>query len=130
MWLSTTVDNSVYSNTPAGIAALLAAGPTNAGAISNPSSGVYQSSFGLTGVNFPLANDYLYLIWDLRETTNSQLCYSTVDAADACCNCSPVCHSTWFGPLRNDEFSVCTTDTNSPGHAQNSWHGSIGDSIL
>ncbi len=29
----------------------------------------------------------LYLIFDLRENTSLSLCYSTVSAFDACCNC-------------------------------------------
>ena len=117
--------NALYPNTPAGMNLLLQdPNLIDLVPILNPSTGVYESSILTTGVNMPPANNYLYLVWDLRETTQSQLCYSAATVSDVCCgNCSPVCTTTWFGPVQVSETLVCNTDTNSPGSNFWSFHG-------
>ena len=113
-----------YPGTPAGMSALLAAGPSNVTPISNPSAGNYQA----TETNFamPALNTYLYLIWDLREVTMSELCFSDVlgSSGDACCDCSPTCTVAEFGPNSNSSADALLTDTNSGGSAQYSFNGS------
>lgn len=117
--------NSLYPNTPAGMNLLLQdPNLIDLVPILNPSTGVYESSILTTGANMPPANNYLYLVWDLRETTQSQLCYSATTVSDVCCgSCSPVCTTTWFGPVQVSETLVCNTDTNSPGSNFWSFHG-------
>lgn len=75
--------STLYTNTPAQIQALL-----NVATTSTPISGAaptYQS-------NFPMPNtsdEFLYLIWDYREPTPIELCFSDVSCAEACCECDP-----------------------------------------
>ena len=75
--------NTEYLNNPADIAALLAASavvPTDA----TGAPTVYSGSFLM-----PVTNDtYLYLIYDYRNVVGIELCYSAIDAFDACCDCS------------------------------------------
>lgn len=91
--------------------------------ILNPSTGTYKGTFTTTAANFPISNQYLYMIWDLREATGSLLCRSGVNAADACCGCTPICSSAWFSPMRTTQSQVCLVNTNSPGAFEGSWHG-------
>lgn len=46
----------------------------------------YQSSFVY---NNPSNDDYLYMVWDLREPTPITLCYSSTSTVDVCCDCAP-----------------------------------------
>lgn len=50
----------------------------------NPSTGVYSVQFTYSN---PLAYQYVYLIWDYRNSTEVDLCYSEISATDVCCNC-------------------------------------------
>ena len=122
-WLSST---TLYNNTSADMTLLLN-NPSliDVGPISNPSSGVYKASVTTTSGNFPVSNPYLYLVWDLREYSSSELCYASNFSSKeaACCLCAPLCQSVWFGPVRTSLTSVCNSDTNSPGAHQNSFHG-------
>tara|TARA_R110000822_G_scaffold66265_4_gene161861 strand:+ start:2930 stop:7336 length:4407 start_codon:yes stop_codon:yes gene_type:complete len=46
----------------------------------------YEASF----VYNNLSNDnFLYLVWDLREPTAIELCYNQTNEVDACCDCAP-----------------------------------------
>tara|TARA_B100000768_G_scaffold92412_1_gene86387 strand:- start:2820 stop:8312 length:5493 start_codon:yes stop_codon:yes gene_type:complete len=75
--------STLYTNTPTQIQALL-----NVATTSTPISGAaptYQS-------NFPMPNtsdEFLYLIWDYREPTPIELCFSDVSCEEACCDCDP-----------------------------------------
>ena len=113
-----------YPGTPAGMSALLAAGPSNVTPISNGTAGNYQATE--TSFAMPALNTYLYLIWDLREVTMSELCFSDVlgSSGDACCDCSPTCTVAWFGPNSNSSADALLTDTNLGGSAQYSFNGS------
>jgi len=46
--------------------------------------GKYYGDFTMDATS----NDYLYLVYDLRTTTNVSLCYSNTSFNDACCGCS------------------------------------------
>lgn len=61
------------------------------------------------------ANDYLYLVWDFRNATEDQLCYSAVSADDACCNCTTACNRCYFSPGQQTQIGACAVDTNSFG---------------
>jgi len=75
--------STLYDNTPVDIAALLAAStlivPTTG------SAPKYQGNFTMPGGTF----EYLYLIYDYRNSQLRELCYSAVSASDAFCGCSP-----------------------------------------
>jgi hypothetical protein len=74
--------NTLYPNTSVGIANLLAAS-TVVSPITG-SAGVFSGSFVV-----PNIGQYLYLIWDYRNSLPIQLCYSNISAIDACCGCDP-----------------------------------------
>ena len=66
--------NTLYTNTVADITSLLAAA-SEIVPITNPSTAIFQATetaFAMPG------NDYLYLVWDFRNVTQDQLCYSSV----------------------------------------------------
>jgi hypothetical protein len=46
----------------------------------------YQSSFVYSNV---AEDDYLYMVWDLREATSITLCYDETSTIDVCCDCQP-----------------------------------------
>ena len=119
--------STLYTSAPADITALMTA-ITGGGAPPLPITGLpgqEQGTRNLNPFNFPTTSNYLYLVWDLRQITSSDLCYSTTTALDACCGCSPVCTSTtYFGPQRSNITDVCNTNTNSPGAQQYSFEGS------
>ena len=72
--------NTLYENNSADLNALLTASST-ATPIANVGD-VYSSEFTL-----PLSGDYLYLVWDFRESTATSLCVSETTTLDACCGC-------------------------------------------
>jgi hypothetical protein len=77
-----------YANTPIDINALL-----SASSLATPITGgptLYQTSFVVPPNS---AGDYLYLIWDLRNSSISNLCYSEFGEPEdlflLCCDCAP-----------------------------------------
>jgi len=81
--------NLNYTNTPANIASLLAASSVATPITGSPN--IYQTNFIVP----PSINgNYLYLIWDLRNSGISNLCYApspaTTEQLQAlCCDCGP-----------------------------------------
>ena len=75
--------NILYANTTTQINSLLLAStvPTP---ITIPTGGntAYTASF-----NMPTTGQYLYLIWDYRDSTPIDLCYDSGSTNGACCNC-------------------------------------------
>ncbi len=74
--------NTLYPNTSVGIAALIAAST-----VVSPITGsteVFSGSFIV-----PNSGDYLYLIWDYRNSLPIELCYASTNLFDACCECNP-----------------------------------------
>jgi len=74
--------NTVYDTTPASILSLLNASDLLTTDTSQAPI-AYKSSFTM-----PTTGDYLYLIYDYRKSVAEDLCYSTVDLDDVCCNCT------------------------------------------
>lgn len=72
--------NTLYANNPAGISSLLAASTVVAPITG--ATGVYSGSFTV-----PNSGQYLYLIWDYRNSLPLTLCYSAATTQDACCGC-------------------------------------------
>jgi hypothetical protein len=107
--------NTLYTSSSADISALLA-DPNTAvvsGAITSPSSGTFQAT--QTAFNMPVANQYLYLIWDLRLINSKAVCYCPSPSSnnDVCCTCSVGCDTVFCGPNSTNSTSVCFTNTNS-----------------
>lgn len=130
--------NTLYNNTAADVSTLLGLAPA-INPIINPSVPVYQASTvgTLSGGTFviPEANNFLYLVWDLRDINTSELCYSSVSAQEACCSCSLPCLSAWFSPMQGSVSAVCAVDTNSFGSSKYSYNGSgttpqIGETVF
>jgi hypothetical protein len=72
--------NTLYPNTSVGISGLLAAS-TVVSPITG-SAGFYSGTFSV-----PISGNYLYLIWDYRNSLSVNLCYSNTTTQDACCGC-------------------------------------------
>ena len=76
--------NTLYTNTPVSIQALLAAST-----VATPNQG--GGTFNYAEFAVPTSGSYLYLIWDYRDSIATELCYSDLegDAAltDVCCDC-------------------------------------------
>ena len=73
--------NTLYANNPANIASLIAAS-TVVSPITG-SAGLFSGSFVV-----PSVGQYLYLIWDYRNSAPVTLCYSNTTTLDACCGCA------------------------------------------
>jgi hypothetical protein len=73
------ISNTLYTNT--NVLSLLNAS-TVATPVLNPSTGVYTASF-----TYSSGSDYLYIIHDYRNIYSTDLCYSSVSAEEACCEC-------------------------------------------
>ena len=124
--------NTLYSNNAADISSLLAVPPSVVTPITNPSTPVYEATE--TAFSMPGGNAYLYLVWDFRNATGDQLCYSATSSNDACCNCTTACSRCWFSPVQSSQPSACAVDTNSFGSNQLTFTGAglipaIGDIV-
>ena len=104
--------STLYTSSSADIAALLAASSVVSGAITG---GPTQYQATQTAFSLPLANDFLYLIWDLRLINSKQVCFCQAPATndDVCCTCTVGCDTAYMGPQTQNSTSVCFTNTNS-----------------
>jgi len=105
--------NTLYSNSATDVDSLIIAS-SEVTPITNPTTDVYQaieSSF-----NIPDANQYLYLIWDLRSVSSQNVCYCPkLDAVDdVCCNCNIFCKNVFIGPRASTQTNACLTDIDTP----------------
>ena len=71
--------NTLYANTSVDISSLLSISTT---ATPNQGGGDYN----FADFTVPALDDYLYLIWDLRSSTETTLCFGS-DITDVCCEC-------------------------------------------
>lgn len=76
------MSNTLYTNTPANISTLLGLANT-----ATPILGGGNNNYAQFTV--PALQNYLYLIWDFRDSVPLTLCYSATTAIDACCGCAP-----------------------------------------
>jgi len=74
--------NTLYNNTPAEMAALMAASSAATPITGGPNT--YEASFTMPNTN----EQYLYLIYDYRRPTLIELCYDASTAFAACCECT------------------------------------------
>ena len=105
--------NTLYTNSAADIDLLLTAS-SEITPISNPSTDVYQATE--SSFNIPDANQYLYLVWDLRLVSSQDVCYcAPIDSVnDVCCNCTTVCRNVFMGPVSRTQAGACLTDIDTP----------------
>ena len=104
--------NTLYSDVDADISTLLTTA-TDVTPITNPSTPVFQGeevSFAI-----PDGNQYLYLVWDLRNINNTLLCYSELKSDNVCCDCSTSCNSCFFSPVQQSSQGACAVNTDSFG---------------
>jgi hypothetical protein len=72
--------NVLYNNNTVDISALLTAA-------SEATPIVGSSPYFYADFTVPSVGQYLYIIWDYRNSLAVELCYSNVDEFDACCGC-------------------------------------------
>ena len=77
------MSNTLYTNTPVNISTLL-----GLSTVATPNQGGGINNFAQFTV--PALQDYLYLIWDFRDSVPLTLCYSSTTTLDACCGCPVV----------------------------------------
>ena len=101
-YLRTTV---LYGNNDADMQTMLALS-TEATPIYSPIANIYAADFIVPSDIF---GEYLYIIWDLRESYESTLCYAE-NIFDVCCDCAPCeeeCSYYFFeNPITNDDNAV------------------------
>lgn len=73
--------DTLYGNNTSDINTLLGLATT-----ATPNQGGGTNNFA--DFTVPALQDYLYFIWDLRESIATTLCYSDVSIEDVCCDCS------------------------------------------
>ena len=112
LWANT---NTNYPNTPAAISTLLASATvaTPIVTVGNQNS----ASFSV-----PTLFTNLYLIWDLRNTTQVELCYNEASCISACNECAPACDCGSWLVINNTgesylgvEYIACNGDNNLIG---------------
>jgi len=110
---------TLYNNTPADIATLIAAASNVA---PSGASGVYTGSFTMPAGS---ANDNLYLIYDYRKPVSITLCYSNTSADDSCCTCGT--SGTYYldAPTLADATAVYTSAAMTT-KATDGWYSSGG----
>ena len=109
--------NTLYANTPTDVDALLAASTTIPNVdVTSPSPNINLAT--VTGLSLPVGNQYLYVIYDLRDIGAQQLCYDSTSAIAACCTCTWSCVS-FSASTSSVEDSVCNTFINSTYYHNN-----------
>lgn len=115
--------NTLYSNNAADISLLLT-NSTDVTPVNNPSSPVFQAEE--VAFFIPDGNQYLYLVWDLREINSSLLCYSVDKVESVCCDCVTSCNSCFFSPVQQSSQGACAVNTDTFGFS--SWsYNSLGN---
>jgi len=114
--------NVLYANSPAGITGLLSVA-TNISPLTQPSVAQWKGTF-----TTPTLFNYLYLIWDLRQTTAVELCFSAEDCTTACTECytPPPCNcGSWL--VVNDNARIWSRISYVDCNGNNAIIGDEGD---
>jgi hypothetical protein len=102
--------NTLYQNNAANVTTLLGLAntiPNNM--VTNPATGQYEAtvtSSTTPAFTLPLANQYLYLIYDYRTTSAATLCYNST-LSGACCECTWTCTAFSCSQQRSTSASAC-----------------------
>ena len=103
--------NTLYQNNQPDIASLLAASATIPnGSVVEASEGLYEAT--LSSLSIPVANQYLYLIYDYRTTSSASICYDATNANEACCGCGSFCTPYASSTVQNTISIACVQPTN------------------
>lgn len=98
--------NTLYANTTSGITSLLSSATTVPNSsVTNPSSGLYETE--ISTLSIPIANQYLYLIYDYRTTSCQEFCYDATDPIDACCDCTFTCKGFACSSVQQGASVIC-----------------------
>lgn len=124
--------NTLYTSSASDINTLLGAA-SNITPITNPSTNIYQAE--QSSFSIPLANQYLYLIWDFRHVIQNDLCYSAASLQEVCCDCREQCSTAYFTPVQFTSTDACALDTNTFGSNEYSFIGTalipqLGDTVF
>lgn len=76
--------NTLYSNNSTDIQSLLTASTEVTPIVTTDAPNKYSANFTM-----PSGGDYLYLVWDYRNSQAVSLCYDAVSSLTACCDCDP-----------------------------------------
>jgi hypothetical protein len=106
--------NTLYPNTSVGINGLLSAS-TQATPITG-SGNYYSSSF-----TNPSTGQYLYLIWDYRNSLPLELCYTSLTAFISCCDC-PTSATYYLDAPSLDSASAIYSNSNLTTLAPNGFY--------
>jgi hypothetical protein len=105
--------NTLYDNNSTDIQTLL-----NASATATPILGASPLFYANFIVPSGSNGDYLYLIWDLRDSILTELCFST-ELLDSCCDCS--LDNYYLNDVFTDSTSIFT-DANMTTFASNGFY--------
>ena len=100
-WLSST---TLYTNSSSDINLLINA-MASITPISNPSTGVYEATVSAASIS--TSNQYLYIVWDLRDFFSADLCDNTFSAVAACCDCVETCDSFTATKSHGSSIAAC-----------------------
>lgn len=103
-WLSS---NTLYTSSSTDISSLINA-MASITPVTNPSTGVSQATE--SSASIPSGNQYLYLVWDLRDSFNADLCYSASSLVGACCDCTEDC-DTFTATKQHSSSAAACNDT-------------------
>ena len=114
--------NTLYTNTAVDIALLLTTA-SDVTPIVNPVVTDYEATE--LSFNMPGGNQYLYLVWDLRDIIYNELCYLdlTHTIEEVCCDCEGNCNTCFFSPAQGTQSAACMVDTNTFGNNTFSFNG-------
>lgn len=114
------VSSTEYTNTPADINTLLSlATPVTTDTSNAPQT--YRGSFTMPASS---TNDYLYLVFDYRQSTLLDLCYDGSSIDDVCCECTTCTEYKSFSSTR--PLADFTTICSVPVYNQTYYHDGTG----
>ena len=103
--------NTLYGNNTADINTLLSLSTDITPINTTSAPATYSAQFTMPSTT----DEYLYLIWDYRQSTPIELCYSTEDTLDACCGCDGGCTEGCWNWMYADSGSGSTLSYDSCG---------------
>ncbi len=103
-WLSS---NTLYTNSSTDISSLINVMDSITG-VSTPSTGVSQAT--VSSASIPTGNQYLYLVWDLRDFFSADLCDNQTSLVAACCDCTEDC-DTFTSTKRHSSSAAACNET-------------------